>query len=182
MNRRDFLKVLGALGLATQIPDAAAKMIEEAPAAPITPALTSLFDGQTFRIAFPDGQEWTFRGVIEALATKSPIDGLMSADVIVRPIGPMTVNNAGVTQIKPETVGATYDVPVGGTAITRNGKLMGELTEVTLPTLTRNCHQLDSENYMAGLRRQGALAFSVMFDNAEEAQGLLEDPLGGTKP
>ncbi len=186
MNRRDFLKVLGALGIATQLPELAQQQIEAAPLAPITPEFTSLFDGQMFKITFPDGQVYSFKGIIDSIRQNAPLDGLMSADVTVRPIGPVTIS--GPSHEPEETDyripienGVEDGIPVQsrGTIIHRGGEVIGELQEIVLPTLARTEYEMwsdDETSYVIpGLKRSSPMTFSMTFSSDDGPQKLIED-------
>ncbi len=181
MNRRDFLKVLGALGIATQLPELAQQQIEAAPLAPITPEFTHLFDGQMFSITFPDGQVYSFKGIIDSIRQKAPLDGLMSADVTVRPIGPVTISGSSH---EPEET--DYHVPIEdgipvqsrGTVIYHGGEVIGELTEIAVPTFSRDMPEVwtdDGASYaIPGLKR-APMTFSLTFSSDDGPQKLIDD-------
>jgi len=42
-----------------------------------------------YEIAYPDGSKWLFSGFLTSLAPKSPVDGVQSADVTIKPTNAM---------------------------------------------------------------------------------------------
>jgi hypothetical protein len=48
-----------------------------------------------YKIAFPDGLVWVLSGQVSHFKNLSPVDGLMSVEVTIRPTGKMTIG--GVT-------------------------------------------------------------------------------------
>lgn len=48
---------------------------------------------EDFRVTFPDGQDFTFKGYVSSYSRACPIDGMDELHVSVRPTGPMTMGH-----------------------------------------------------------------------------------------
>ena len=48
-----------------------------------------------FKITQPDGFEWLFSGFVQSIQPTAPVDGVQTANVTIRPSGPMYVGVAG---------------------------------------------------------------------------------------
>lgn len=49
-----------------------------------------------YRITYPDGLVWVMSGQVSAFKNMSPVDGLMSVQVTIRPTGKMTIGGVVV--------------------------------------------------------------------------------------
>jgi hypothetical protein len=45
-----------------------------------------------FKVTFPDNDFWIFSGYVTNIAKRAPVDGALTADVTIRPTGPMIIN------------------------------------------------------------------------------------------
>jgi len=165
MTRRDFLQLLGAIGVVPALPAEALRLAAEDPAAPVTPAFERLFDGETFTISFPDGTAYRFRGMLTSLANSAPVDGLVTTSVSVRPTGPVEI----VERRRPAAPPAAAST--GVVMIERGGESVGELIEVCLPHAEQSTHDFEGDDgcmtSMPGLRKVSDLTFTVNFDEAK---------------
>jgi hypothetical protein len=78
-----------------------------------------------------------------------------------------------------------------GTLVKRNGTAVGELRDITMPSLTRNTFDTSNQNdsddsYVVGIRRKGDLQFSINFLPSGETThgataGLIKAWMDGSK-
>lgn len=108
MNRRDFLKRLTAAAVGTGLVLPAA--LESALPEIIIPNVTFPLPGmqETFRLVFPDGDVWTFDGIVTALLRQDSADGPASVEMSVRPTGTPIKSREDYTRIRTEDVNTQF--------------------------------------------------------------------------
>ncbi len=111
-------------------------------------------------VEFPDGSLWQFKGFIT---------GMSKTSLSIQPVGPMTHSQREVPSLPKNAV------PTSGTVVTRNGQPIGELTDITPPTLTRSVIETDDGDLIPGLKKMGDLTFTINFSN-EEVLSTLSSP------
>lgn len=168
MNRRSFLQIIGAAGVAiVAAPQAVlARALDPTvptvgpPIVPVTPVADGL---QTIRIGFPDGTTWQMRGLVTSQLVSTPIDGVSESTVTFQPIGPC------------ECIEDTPQTPQRGrqsmaalaTTITVDDTELGEVQDIQLPSMHRNYEEMVNEDgdmtYIAGLKRVSPMTFVVNF-------------------
>lgn len=50
-----------------------------------------------YKVTFPDGDEWIFSGGVANIDRRAPVDGALTADVTLRPTGPMIINATSIS-------------------------------------------------------------------------------------
>lgn len=168
MNRRRFLQILSALGVATQLPHL--PHLPELDETPVTPEFVKQFDGESFRIELPDGTSWRFNGRVVATSDDS---------VQIQPLGELQVDSpASIFEeafddddddemddhfaellTEPsllEEVGADA-MPAHGVELWRDGSVVAEVVDIAPPALTH----LDN-----GLLQHGSVTFTVQWKDA----------------
>lgn len=166
MNRRQFLQLLSALGVATQLPP-----LPDLDDSPVTPELVKQFDGESFCINFPNGTSYRFRGRIAAVSEDA---------VQIMPLGELKVERAAIHEddddsemdehfaellTEPvERVSAGAE-SARGVELWRDDRHVAEIAYISPTGLTR----VDD-----GMLQHGAVTFAVQW-KADALQSLAKD-------
>jgi hypothetical protein len=190
MNRRTFLQILGAAGVAiVATPQAVvARALDPTvgpPLVPITPAVPSGM--QTIRITFPDGTAWQMQGFVTSQTVDCPIDGVSESTVQFQPTGPcecldesykpegnVTVDGSPVKRRRGQPT-QRGQVLAPTTTVSLDGVDVGELQDIQLPRMRAELIDVtrdpaftgmpeDHREYIPGLKRVSPMTFTVNFD------------------
>lgn len=164
MNRRQFLQVLAALGVATQLP-----RLPDLDESPVTTEFVKQFDGESFCINFPDGTSFRFNGRIVSvsddsfqiqplgeLQTDSPAPILEDEDDFDDEMDDHYAELLAASPLLDESVSADAE-PAHGVQLWKDGGFVAELAEISAPALTR----ADD-----GLLQCGVMTFAVQWKDA----------------
>jgi len=89
MDRRSFLKILGAAGVAIVAAPQAVVARALKPTTVLPPAIDTAATGlQTISITFPDGTTWQMQGIVTSQMVNAPIDGTSETTITFQPTGP----------------------------------------------------------------------------------------------
>lgn len=177
MNRRTFLQLLASAGVAVVaapkdvFTSAVQGTLPPINVAPVGPVIEGL---QTIRITFPGGEAWTMQGFLVGEEISDPIDGLIEKTLSFQPSGPCTLEPPPPST--PKKRGRPGQaVSAEGTSISVDGVNVGDIQDITLPSMQRNEIDVtrngmfggetdEYETHIVGLRRMGPLTFTVNFE------------------
>lgn len=171
ISRRFFLQMMGAAGVALALPNVPQALAPLLPPEVVPPTPVDPFGLRTIQITFPDGVKATLQGFIRSQFERDPIDGVRTTDFSFTPSGPMTMEEGavgGVRRTRRHEAMAARE-----TTLLLDGKEIGALTEITLPSMQRSMIEVtrdprftggeEKREFIGGLRRMSDLTFTCEF-------------------
>ena len=156
MTRRAFCFLFGA-GAAAALALPKIPFVDELPVYG-KPMLADVYEavGRRFKLAFPNGETWSFDGRIESIGTELPVDGPCITSVGIQPIGPLHIeagnayHPASIRSEQPEqltvdnqSVGRIFELTHHINRMPIDISTVGDTTPMKIPGLKRTDFTID---------------------------------------
>lgn len=159
---------MAAAGIVVVLPDVPISAPTLSPVVvppPVPPLVPGSFGLRTLQVTFPNGTKATIQGYFMSQYNKEPIDGIGLTDFTFKPSGPMIVEEDKSPAPKETT-------------LLIDGKEIGALTDISMPTIKSDMIDITRDpaftglpeghrEYVAGIRRMSDLTFTCEFNGKE---------------